>query len=200
MTIEAARPKNIPAIAELLTSAFIDDPVLTEYVMRSRDPELAMTRYFTAELEKFYIPRGVVDIVREEGTLLGAALWASPERPIRKRDAMRKVPALVKALGRSFPRAVYLGSFDEAATPAFPHWYLYTIVVSPDAQGKGIGGMLLDHGIARAGTSPIYLESTTPASQRLYERKGFIALGVIPSPLGVDEIGMWRPGANAESE
>lgn len=194
MEIQKARRRDIPGLAELLTQGFLDDPVLTEYVARSRDPERALERFFTTELEKFYIPRGVVDIVKDEGKLKGAALWVSPDAPIRRRDSLKMMPGLVRALGRGLPRALRLDYHDSSAVPGFPHWYLYTVVVSASARGQGVGGALLDHGIARAGDSAIYLESTTPGSQRLYERKGFVPLGVIPSPSPAPEVGMWKPG------
>lgn len=192
--IQKARRRDIPALAKLLTEGFADDPLLAEYVARSRDPELALERFFTTELEKFYIPRGVVDIVKDEGVLKGVALWVNPDAPMRRRDELRMLPGLVRALGRSLPRAMRIDMHDAAAVPGFSHWYLYTIVVSPRAQGQGIGGMLLDHGIERVGDYPIYLESTTPGSRKLYERKGFVPLGVIPSPSQSPEVGMWRPG------
>ncbi len=194
MDIQKARHRDIPDLAALLTEGFTNDPLLAEYVGRSRDPELAFERFFATELEKFYIPRGVVDLVKDEGSIKGVALWVSPDAPIRRRDELRMLPGLVKALGRSLPRAMRIDFHDAAAVPGFPHWYLYTIVVSPRAQGQGIGGALLDYGIARAGDYPIYLESTTPGSRKLYERKGFFPLGVIPSPSESPEVGMWRPG------
>ncbi len=194
MDIQKARRRDIPTLAKLLTQGFADDPLLAEYVARSRDPEVALERFFTTELEKFYIPRGVVDLVKDDGMIKGAALWVSPDAPIRRRDELRMFPGLVRALVRSLPRAMRIDYHDAAAVPGFPHWYLYTIVVSPQAQGQGIGGVLLDYGIARAGDYPIYLESTTPGSRKLYERKGFFPLGVIPSPSESPEVGMWRPG------
>ena len=194
MDIQKARRRDIPTLAKLLTQGFADDPLRAEYVARSRDPEVALERFFTTELEKFYIPRGVVDLVKDDGMIKGAALWVSPDAPIRRRDELRMFPGLVRALGRSLPRAMRIDYHDAAAVPGFPHWYLYTIVVSPQAQGQGIGGVLLDYGIARAGDYPIYLESTTPGSRKLYERKGFFPLGVIPSPSESPEVGMWRPG------
>lgn len=196
MQIKPGRHNDIAAIAELLRKVFIDDPVLAEYVARSRDPELALERFFTTELKKFYIPKGVVDTVKEDGKLLGVALWARPNVPITKLDELRMLPGLMRALGRSFPRARQFDSYDAAATPGFPHWYLYSIVVSDSARGKGVGSMLLDHGIERAADWPIYLESTTAGSRKLYERKGFIPLGIVPSAHPVPEMGMWRPGVH----
>ena len=197
MTVEKAQARHIPELAALLTDVFIDDPAMKEYVAWSGNPRRALEGFFRAELTYFYVPRGVVDMIREDGEILGVALWTDPRRPVRRRDSLRMLPSLIRALGRSFPRAAYLASFDDAVTPKFPHWYLFTLVVSPVARGRGIGGRLLDHGIARAGDFPIYLESTTEGSRRLYARKGFLVLGEIPSPLAHPEVGMWRPGVQA---
>lgn len=64
---------------------------------------------------------------------------------------------------------------SEAAAPHEPHWYACMIVVSPQAQGKGVGSALMCHGLTRADHDglPAHLESTTPDSRRLYERFGF---------------------------
>jgi len=47
--------------------------------------------------------------------------------------------------------------------------------VSPDCQGQGIGGMLLQSMLARADRTnmPCYLETTTTAAVRFYQRHGF---------------------------
>ncbi len=195
MELRSARRGDIEDIADLLTQCFLTDPVLAEYVRRSRDPELAMRRFFTVELTKFYLPKGIVDVAREGGKLLGAALWSHPDRPMGKADELRMLPGLIRALGRNFPRVRTFDSYDAAAQPNFRHWYFYTLVVSPKAQGKGIGGALLDRGIERAAGEPIYLESTTADSRRLYERKGFIPLGEIASPNPNKQTGMWHPGS-----
>lgn len=195
MDIRSATVEDIESIAALATQGFIKDPVMAEYVKRTRDPEKALDDFFMIELKEFYIPKGIVDVAEVEGKILGVALWCDPDVPMTKADELRMVPGMVRTLGRSFPRVRVLGSYDGAATPKFRHWYLYTVAVDPAAQGQGIGAALLDHGIARAGDTPIYLESTTPGSRRLYERKGFIALGVVPSIHPAPQVGMWRPGS-----
>ena len=65
--------------------------------------------------------------------------------------------------------------------PQEPHWYLPLIGIDPAHQGKGLGGALLDHGLAlpdRDGV-PAYLESSNPRNISLYERHGFERLGRI---------------------
>ncbi|MEA5570116.1 GNAT family N-acetyltransferase [Calothrix sp. UHCC 0171] len=56
-----------------------------------------------------------------------------------------------------------------------PHWYLMMLGVSPDFQGQGIGGMLLEPVLQQADIEglPCYLETSTQAAVRFYQRHGF---------------------------
>jgi ribosomal protein S18 acetylase RimI-like enzyme len=59
--------------------------------------------------------------------------------------------------------------------PEESHWYLPVVGVDPNAQGRGLGGALMRHALARcdAEGSSAYLESTNPRNISLYERHGF---------------------------
>lgn len=194
MDIQKARRRDIPTLAKLLTQGFADDPLLAEYVARSRDPEVALERFFTTELEKFYIPRGVVDLVKDDGMIKGAALWVSPDAPIRRRDELRMFPGLVRALGRAYRarcastittplpcRASRTGTSTQSWCPR-------------KLRGRGSAVSCWITGLHAPVTIRSISESTTPGSRKLYERKGFFPLGVIPSPSESPEVGMWRPG------
>lgn len=65
--------------------------------------------------------------------------------------------------------------------PEEPHWYLPLIMVDPWHQGKGVGGKLLEDGMASCDERHLvsYLEATTPSSARLYERYGYKVLDEI---------------------
>jgi ribosomal protein S18 acetylase RimI-like enzyme len=56
-----------------------------------------------------------------------------------------------------------------------PHWYLWALGVQPEAQGQGIGGDLLQYGLAQADGDglPCYLETQTERNIAFYERFGF---------------------------
>jgi ribosomal protein S18 acetylase RimI-like enzyme len=56
-----------------------------------------------------------------------------------------------------------------------PHWYLMMLGVSPDFQGQGIGGMLLEPVLQQADREgfPCYLETSTEDAVRFYQRHGF---------------------------
>jgi ribosomal protein S18 acetylase RimI-like enzyme len=55
------------------------------------------------------------------------------------------------------------------------------IGVDPHAQGRGLGGALLRHAVARSDRDGVlaYLESSIPRNIPLYERHGFETMGQI---------------------
>jgi len=65
--------------------------------------------------------------------------------------------------------------------PEEHHWYLPMVGVEPNAQGKGLGGALMRHAVARADKDGVlaYLESSNPKNISLYERHGFEVMGKI---------------------
>jgi GNAT superfamily N-acetyltransferase len=64
----------------------------------------------------------------------------------------------------------------DRAHPAFEHWYLPWLGVVPEAQGQGLGGQLLEHGLAIVDRThlPAYLETPNPRTVAFYERHGFV--------------------------
>jgi len=76
----------------------------------------------------------------------------------------------------------------EQSHPDPPHWYLPLIGVEPNAQGRGVGGALMRHVVARCDDEGAlaYLESSNPRNITLYERHGFEVMGTIqvgPGPI-----------------
>lgn len=110
---------------------------------------------------------------------LGAAFWLPPEvRPDEK-----AIFALLETTVPKEDRAEVFEIFEQMDRyhPKEPHWYLPMIGVEPTQQHKGIGSALLEHALRRCDREGMlaYLESTSPASVRLYERHGFAVSGQI---------------------
>jgi len=78
--------------------------------------------------------------------------------------------------------------------PHEAHWYLAMIGVDPAYQGRGLGGALLNHGLAISDKSglPSYLEATSEGNRRLYERHGFVVVNEIQYGSSPAMWGMWR--------
>ncbi len=74
------------------------------------------------------------------------------------------------------------------------HWYLMAIGVQPEAQGRGLGGVLLAHTLNQLDErgEAAYLEATSPRSRRLYERFGFEVAGEFAPDGGPPLWPMWR--------
>jgi ribosomal protein S18 acetylase RimI-like enzyme len=64
-----------------------------------------------------------------------------------------------------------------------PHWYLMMLGVDPAYQNQGVGGALLQPVLAEADKEniPCYLETSTAAAVRFYQRQGFEVLETINS-------------------
>jgi GNAT superfamily N-acetyltransferase len=65
--------------------------------------------------------------------------------------------------------------------PHDPCWFLPLIGVDPIFQGRGYGSALLRYALERCDRDgvPAYLESSNERNIPLYERHGFVAMGVI---------------------
>ena len=86
--------------------------------------------------------------------------------------------------------------FGEMAAyhPREPHWYLPTIGVEPDLHRRGLGSALLREALKRCDQEhkPTDLESSNPANTALYQRHGFVALGVIRAAQSPPMVPMMR--------
>jgi ribosomal protein S18 acetylase RimI-like enzyme len=70
---------------------------------------------------------------------------------------------------------IKFGSTIDSHFPDTPVWYLQVIGVSPEAQGLGVGGRLLEPalGLADRDRIPCYLETSNEKAVPFYLRTGF---------------------------
>lgn len=106
------------------------------------------------------------------------AMWIAPGLEV---DGERIVAVLGQTVApeRHADTFAVLEQMDELH-PNGPHWYLPWLAVDPPYQGKGLGGRLLDRGLARVDADhlPAFLETPNPATVAFYERHGFSVVGV----------------------
>ena len=85
----------------------------------------------------------------------------------------------------------------ERVHPTERHWYLVVAGVRPKAQRRGLGSLLMQHGLDAADRDrmPVYLGTADPANVAYYERFGLRvidhALELVPG--GPAHVAMWRP-------
>ncbi|WP_411108651.1 GNAT family N-acetyltransferase [Streptomyces sp. c-19] len=102
------------------------------------------------------------------------AVWAVPGQ-----DPSPAFAELGPLLGElSGDRAAASETADTAMAPYRPEepgWFLETVATAPEAQGKGLGSAVLIPGIQEAERAgyPAFLETSSEANVRFYERLGF---------------------------
>lgn len=192
-TIRESKTTDISKMSFLLARAFATDPTITHGVGAD---SRRLERFFRAELSLRYGGRAELDVLEEDGEILGVGIWVGPKVKIPSILHPRLAPVYSKILGKRYLSQVRSNLLDSRYEPRFPHWLAHIVAVDPDAQGRGIGGALLRHGLARAAGSPVYLEATTPGSAALYQRHGFIPLGHFGTNPVQLQTAMWRPHEN----
>ncbi|MEV5342990.1 GNAT family N-acetyltransferase [Streptomyces sp. NPDC052676] len=185
------------ACARIIAEALRHEPVMYAVVPGEHDRVGRLTMLLTGVLRTGPLLNGVVDVARAEpgGKILGVAAWEGPDRRSSRWATLRELPRQVRAIGIGHLPAVLaqLEAYRQAR-PKQPHWYLADIAVSDTARGLGVGSALLAHRLAAIDAQglPSYLEATSPANQRLYQRFGFRPTAPIKTA-DVAPMGMLRP-------
>jgi len=192
--LRLATREDIDRVTEILTLAFLDDPVWGVALARP-DGSTAhhgpywrlyvegSLRYSTVFLTEdasavsVWIPPG--------GTQLSDAQEAAVEQLVKT----SLEPAATEAMFELWRRFESNHPRDE------PHAYLGLLATHPDHRGQGVGQRLLADSLARFDAEGVatYLESTNPANDHRYERAGFRRVGGFQAVLDSAPIStMWR--------
>jgi ribosomal protein S18 acetylase RimI-like enzyme len=140
-------------------------------------------------LQTYVLPQGGLVFTADDGRggLAGGCLALPPDRwqmprAVDGRTAVR----WLRALGTRVQRATRVQRVMEEHHLAGPHYYVRWIGVRPELQGKGLGSALTRPALDRCDRDelPAYLEASSERSAALYERLGFVHLGVLELPDG----------------
>lgn len=151
-------------------AAFVSDPV-----ERWLFPELAQYQsWFGKFVAAFAGEAFDQQSVWTLGDFDAVALWLAPGAGV---DEAAIADVLTDAVAAEQHEDMFsvLEQMDRAH-PTFEHWYLPWLGVVPDAQGQGLGGQLLEHGLAIVDRThlPAFLETPNPRTVAFYERHGFV--------------------------
>jgi ribosomal protein S18 acetylase RimI-like enzyme len=158
----------------VLARAFFDDPA---WVWLLPDPERRAR--VLPWLFRMGFDVTTAEVFATEEPILGAARWLPPGRPpTRVVPTVRALVMTPLRLGSTTPQFLAYGRAVEALraeATSGPHWYLAGIGVDPAARRRGIGGALLEPGIAAAERDglPAVLLTNNEANLSFYERHGF---------------------------
>jgi GNAT superfamily N-acetyltransferase len=189
--VRRATPGELPALADVLTRAFADDPV-TAWILPDEVDRVQRLGRFYSEL---FLPRMAFgrDEIYTDDRISGVAAWTPPAQgETGTLDMLRMLPGLARIFGRWLPRTLKTLSHMESQFPEAPHWHLPFLGVVPEAQGRGIGSALMQPILDRADREgmPAYLEASTERSRALYLRHDFVVLNEMRLPGGGPPL--WR--------
>jgi ribosomal protein S18 acetylase RimI-like enzyme len=158
-----------------LASAFADDPV--ERWLFPDDAGYAehFPTFMAAVADSAFESR----TARQLDDFGAVALWLPPGS---RADPERVASVLLASVAEKKHAEMFaVLERMEVAHPTFAHWYLPWLGVDVASQGKGLGGQLLDAGLAEVdhGGLPVYLETPNPRNIPFYQRHGFEVVGQV---------------------
>lgn len=192
-------PSSLAQAVRLLARAFRDNP-LNRAVIRSgrsavrvRSNAHGMRAHLPAALG-----RGRLLGAQREGVLVGVLVAAPPGGyPFPPPSGRARLRCLWgQGLGVASRWAQVYAALD-ARHPRDEHWYLGTLGVDPEEQGRGAGGALLARWLAQVDREglPAWLETDGEDNVGFYERRGF----AVEERITVLDVPVWlmrrRPAA-----
>ncbi|SEF78773.1 Acetyltransferase (GNAT) family protein [Thermomonospora echinospora] len=168
--VRPATPADAGPAVETLVRAFADY-AFTRHVIAADGYTERLRTFQGMFLERVGLVHGRVWVSDD---LRAVAVWTTPDA-----DPTPAFEELAPRVGEiAGNRAAAYQAAEEALAPyrpAGPAWFLATVGVDPDAQGRGLGGAVVRPGLEeaeRAGV-PAYLETSAERNVRFYERLGF---------------------------
>jgi len=199
LSLRPATSADVTPLASMLARAFYDDPPFVWVLPDRRTRQVRLERLFVAMLRGEIPGRGTVEVAWSGKRIAAGAIWLPPGGwPPGIWEQLVALPRYLRALGRRFTAGSDLTQALARVHPHEPHWYLSTIGVDPEYQGRGIAGSLLRSRLQVCDQTgqPAYLESSKPGNVPLYRHFGFQTTGTPISPGGAPVItAMWRPPA-----
>ena len=174
--------------SEVMGRAFQEDPAW-KYLVPDDARRLRLLPPFFSIVVRYGLRYGEVYTT---STLQGVACWLPPGNTTPRFSRLARLGMREARLGlelgwAGFRRYTVMEAYDDAVhqqSVAGQHWYLWALGVDPPCQGQGIGGMLVQPVLARAGADglPCYLETSNERNVPFYQKYGFtiVSEGEVP--------------------
>ena len=171
--VRKATLADVPLLADALALAFDGDPPMRWFLPDAETRVVRARRLFEVMLRRVHLGR---DYCYTTAGVVGGALWVPPGTwRLGVVDQVVLLPGMVRVFGRALARAQRGLTVMESGHPTTPHYYLDSLGVEPDWQGKGLGSALMQPVLERCDTErmPAYLNAGSARSRDLYLRHGF---------------------------
>ncbi|HZO58677.1 MAG TPA: GNAT family N-acetyltransferase [Solirubrobacterales bacterium] len=171
--VRKATLDDVPRLADALARAFDGDPPMRWFLSDSETRVARARRLFEVMLRRVHLTR---DYCYTTSDVVGGALWVPPGTwRLGVVDQVVLLPGMVRVFGRGLARAQRGLTVMESGHPKTPHYYLDSLGVEPEWQGKGLGSALMLPVLERCDIErmPAYLNAGSARSRDLYLRHGF---------------------------
>ena len=189
--VEPLAQERIAEASATLAAAFHDDP-LSRFLFPHEESRNRWLRLLNGAGLRLALPEGHVYTPAGQGVPGVVALVPPGRYPLPVWRTLRFLVSVIwrpPPFGpplRSMVRGLRLMRKVERLHLREPHWYVHVLAVHPSQQGKGLGGALLELGLARADGQrlPVYLETSNPRNLTFYGHFGFEVLQEVDTPGG----------------
>ena len=191
LAVTAVRDDEIDPLVEVTAQAFIDEQLLRWPLGDHPDPLAVMQAEFRG-LHSAAARRGCL---WQAGDAAGAASWISPDAADSFWEQLMSwhdgVAAQADDGGARYEQ---LWDWVLGCYPDEPHWALDSIAVDPAMRRGGVGGLLIDHGLAMADADglPAILETTRAHLVPYYGKFGFVVFEEGDGPGGGPHVWFMR--------
>jgi GNAT superfamily N-acetyltransferase len=197
--VRPAAAAEVPEVAAAWADAFVEDPVFRFLCPGRLRQQARLQTMFEVELELYVLPNG--GTVWTTSAYEGAVAELPPGcSEVPKSATGREALRWIWAYRTRLPRALKVQREMESRHISEPHIYVRTVGVRTELQGQGLGSKLMQPTLERADSAglPAYIEASSERSAALYERLGFLHLGVFELPEGGPQVWpMRRPAVSA---
>jgi len=171
--VRRATAADVTRLADALARAFDGDPPMQWFLPDPGSRVRRARELFHLMLSRVHLRR---DWCYTTSDIVGGALWVPPGSwRVGFVQQLTLLPGMVRVFGRGLARAQRGLAVMEEGHPRVLHYYLDSLGVVPEWQGRGIGSALLEPVLVRcdADQMPAYLNAGSPRSRELYRRHGF---------------------------
>ena len=172
--VRKATLEDVPRLSEALARAFDGDPPMRWFLPDAETRIERARRLFEVMLRRVHLGRDYCYTTerRRRAARCGSRRGHGGSVVV---DQVVLLPGMVRVFGRGLARAQRGLTVMESGHPTAPHYYLDSLGVEPEWQGRGLGSALMGPVLERCDVErmPAYLNAGSPGSRDLYLRHGF---------------------------